>query len=88
VRIDLAAADPPSLAADYAAQVGVEFWAVADLAVSTIGPHTVRLVPRAEMAVPAVAVIGAGVDAPRSVQALGMQFDIAATSGTRQSASR
>jgi hypothetical protein len=73
-RLDLAAADPPALAADYFAQLGVEFWAVADLAVTTIGPHTIRLRPASEMQFPAAIVLGAGVDEPRSVEALGVRF--------------
>jgi catechol 2,3-dioxygenase-like lactoylglutathione lyase family enzyme len=73
-RLDLAAADPPGLAADYFAELGVEFWAVADLAVTTIGPHTIRLRPASEMQFPAVIVLGAAVDEPRSVEALGVRF--------------
>lgn len=76
VRLDLATPDPPSLAADYAAALGVEFWAVADLAVWNAGPHTVRLRPLSEMPVPAVVTLAAGVAAPRSIQALGMRFDV------------
>lgn len=76
VRLDLATQDPPSLAADYAAALGIEFWAVADLAVWNAGPHTVRLRPASEMPVPAVVTLVAGVEQPRSVQALGMRFDV------------
>jgi hypothetical protein len=73
-RLDLAAPDPPGLAADYFEQLGVEFWAVADLAVTTIGPHTIRLRPASEMQLPAVIVLGAAVAEPRSVDALGVRF--------------
>ena len=76
VRLDIATPDPPALAADYAAQIGVEFWAVADLAVSTVGPQTIRLVPSGEMEVPAAIVIGADVEGPRTLEALGLRFDI------------
>jgi len=76
VRLDLATPDPMALAAEYSAQLGLEFWAVADLAVCTIGPHAIRLVPSREMEVPAAVVIGAGVESPRSVEALGMRFDV------------
>jgi len=76
VRLDIATDDPPALAADYARMVGVEFWAVADLAVCTVGPHTIRLVPTREMPVPAVIVIGAEVAEPRAVEAFGLRFDI------------
>jgi hypothetical protein len=75
-RLDLATPDPAGLAADYAAQLGLEFWAVADLAVCTVGPHTIRLVPSREMEVPAVVVIGAAVETPRTVEALGIRFDV------------
>ena len=73
-RLDIATPDPPALAADYFAQLGVEFWAVADLAVTTIGPHTIRLRPASEMQLPAVIVLGAAVAEPRSVDALGVRF--------------
>jgi catechol 2,3-dioxygenase-like lactoylglutathione lyase family enzyme len=76
VRLDIATPDPPALAADYAAQVGVEFWAVADLAVSTVGPHTIRLMPSREMEVPAAVVIGADIEQPRTIEALGLRFDV------------
>jgi len=76
VRLDIATDDPPALAAAYARTIGVEFWSVADLAVCTLGPHTIRLVPTREMPVPAVIVIGAGVEEPRAVEAFGLRFDI------------
>ena len=75
-RLDIATPDPPGLAAEYLAQVGIEFWAVADLAVSTVGPHTIRLIPSREMEVPAVVVIGADVEQPRTIEALGLRFDV------------
>jgi len=73
-RLDLATPDPPGLAAEYFAQLGLELWAVADLAVATIGPHTIRLVPTRQMPVGTAVVLGAAVDAPRSVDALGIRF--------------
>jgi catechol 2,3-dioxygenase-like lactoylglutathione lyase family enzyme len=76
VRLDLATPDPTALAAEYYAQLGLEFWAVADLAVCSIGSHTIRLVPSREMEVPAAVVVGASVESPRSVEALGMRFDV------------
>lgn len=79
VRLDIATEDPPALAADYARTLGVEFWAVADLAVCTLGPHTIRLVPTREMPVPAIIVIGAQVGEPRAVEAFGLRFDIEPT---------
>jgi Glyoxalase-like domain len=76
VRMDIATSDPPGLAARYRRELGIEFWAVADLAVCTVGRHTIRLVPRREMEVPAIVVLGATVDAPRSSTLLGLRFDI------------
>jgi hypothetical protein len=76
VRVDLATDDPPSLAARYHEELGLDVWAVSDLAVCTIGPHVIRLVPAREMDAPAVVTIGAQVDGPRTVDALGMRFDV------------
>jgi hypothetical protein len=76
VRLDLATDDPPTMAGIYAEQLGLEFWAVADLAVCTVGRHTIRLVPRREMQVPAVVTLGAEIELPRSAAALGMRFDV------------
>jgi hypothetical protein len=57
-------------------QLGIDFWAVADLAVADIGPHVLRLVPRREMAVPAVITLAAEVESPRTVDLLGLRFDV------------
>jgi hypothetical protein len=76
VRLDLATDDPPGLAGVYAEQLGLEFWAVADLAVCTVGRHTIRLVPRREMQLPAVVTLGADIELPRSAPALGIRFDV------------
>lgn len=73
-RLDIATEDPPALAAEYFAQLGLEFWAVADLAVCSIGPHTIRLLPPHDMPVGAAIVLGAQVDVPRTVDALGVRF--------------
>jgi Glyoxalase-like domain len=74
VRLDIATADPPGLAAEYHAELGLEFWAVADLAVTSVGQHTIRLRPDGEMQFPAAVLLGAEVPAPRSVEALGVRF--------------
>lgn len=76
VRIDVATTDPPSLAARYHDELGIDFWAVTDLAVGTVGQHVIRLVPMREMPSPAVITLGARIDAPRVVDALGLRFDI------------
>jgi hypothetical protein len=75
-RIDIATADPPSHAARYLRELGLEFWAVLDLAVCNIGRHVIRLVPSREMDAPAVITLGAEVEAPRSMSLLGVRFDI------------
>lgn len=76
LRLDIATPDPPGLAADYQRTLGLDVWSVADLAVCSVGPHTIRLVPVREMPVPAVVVVGAAVPEPRSVEAFGMRFDV------------
>jgi hypothetical protein len=75
-RLDLATGDPPSTAAVLHEQLGIDFWAVADLAVADVGPHVVRLVPRGEMAVPAVVTLAADVESPRTAELLGLRFDV------------
>lgn len=76
VRLDLATTDPPSLAARYHEQLGLEVWAVADLAVCNLGAHTIRLLPRHEMEVPAAITLGAQVAEPRTMEALGARFEV------------
>jgi catechol 2,3-dioxygenase-like lactoylglutathione lyase family enzyme len=76
VRLDLAAPDPPSLAATYQQELGLELWSVADLAVASVGPHAVRLRPVGEMPLPAIVVLGADIATPHSVTALGLRFDV------------
>ena len=75
-RLDIASGDPPSTAATIHEQLGLDFWAVADLAVADVGPHVIRLVPRREMAVPVVVTIAAEVDAPRTAELFGLRFDV------------
>ncbi len=75
-RLDVATAEPAATAADLHEELEIDFWAVADLAVADIGPHVLRLVPRREMAVPAVVTLGAAVDSPRTADVLGLRLDI------------
>jgi hypothetical protein len=75
-RLDLAAAEPAAAAAGLHDELGIDFWAVADLAVADVGPHVIRLVPRREMPVPAVIVLGAEIDTPRTAHLLGLRFDV------------
>lgn len=76
VRLDIASSDPPSTAATIHEHLGLDFWAVADLAVADVGPHVIRLLPRREMAVPAVITLAAEIDAPRTAELLGLRFDV------------
>lgn len=75
-RLDLAAADPPSRAATFHERLGIDVWAVADLAVAEIGSHVVRFVPSREMAVPAVVTLAADIESPRTAELFGMRFDV------------
>jgi catechol 2,3-dioxygenase-like lactoylglutathione lyase family enzyme len=74
--LDIAVSDPTAVAAEYLAQLELEFRMVDDLAVCALGPHTIRILPDHHLDMPAAIVIGAGVAAPRSVSALGLRFDI------------
>ena len=76
VRLDLAVADPPGVAARYHEQLGLEFWAVGDLAVCTIDRHTIRLVRARDMDVPASVTLGAQVEQTRMATELGMRFEL------------
>jgi hypothetical protein len=75
-RLDIATEDPPALAARYLRELGLEFWAVADLAVCNVGKHVIRLVPSREMDAPASLMLGAEVDTPQSSSVFGMRIDI------------
>ena len=75
-RIDVATPDPQDLAARYARELALEFWAVLDLAVCNVGRHVIRLVPTREMETPVAITLGAHVEAPRSSQVLGLRIDV------------
>ena len=75
-RLDIAASDPPLVAASLHDQLGIDFWAVADLAVAAVGAHVLRIVPTREMAVPAVVTLAAEIESPRTVELLGLRFDV------------
>jgi hypothetical protein len=75
-RLDIAASDPPLVAASLHDQLGIDFWAVADLAVADVGAHVLRIVPTREMAVPAVVTLAAEIESPRTVELLGLRFDV------------
>jgi hypothetical protein len=75
-RLDIATPDPQDLAAIYARELGLEFWAVVDLAVCTVGRHVIRLVPTREMETAAAITVGAQVEGPRSSQILNLRIDV------------
>lgn len=75
-RLEVAACEPMSVAAELHAELEIDLWAVADLAVADIGPHVLRIVPRREMPVPAVITLGAEVETPRTVDLLGLRIDV------------
>jgi catechol 2,3-dioxygenase-like lactoylglutathione lyase family enzyme len=72
-QLVIATSGPQSLAADFYRDLGLEFWAIASSAVCTVGRHAIRLV--ADEPVTTI-VIGAEVDAARSVAAFGIRFAI------------
>ena len=76
LELELAVADPLSLAAEFASQVGVGFDSVGSAAVVGVGRHVVRLVPADAGPWKAVATIGVGIAAARrrSATALGIGF--------------
>jgi glyoxalase-like protein len=79
VRLDgleLAVGSPIELAATSATEVGLEFVREGDVAVASVGPHAIRLVPGTSRAVEATVLLGAGVTERRSVNALGLAFVI------------
>lgn len=75
-RLDLATDDPPSAAAALNEDLALDVRAVSDLAVVNVGSHLLRLVPRREMAVPAVVTLGADVEAPRTADLFGLRIDV------------
>lgn len=75
-RLDVATADPPSLAARLHEQVGLDLWAVGDLAVCTVGTHVIRLVPSRKMPVRAEVRLGAAAQAGRAADLLGLRFTV------------
>jgi len=75
-RLDVATPDPQDLAARYLRELGLEFWAVLDLAVCSVGRHVIRLVPTREMESPASITLGAQVETPGSFHVLGLRIDI------------
>ena len=77
IGIDVATDDPPAAAAALHAELGLDVHAVSDLAVCDIGPHVLRYRPRREMSMPAVVRLGAAIEAPTTVELLGLRVDVA-----------
>ncbi|MEO8250973.1 MAG: VOC family protein [Chloroflexota bacterium] len=73
-QLQIATAAPQGLAADCYRDVDLEFWEVASVAVCSIGPQTIRLVPAASGRT--TVVIGAAVEATRTINALGVRFEV------------
>jgi len=72
-QLVIATPDPQSLAADCYRDLDLEFWAVASTAVCSVGRHVIRLV----VDEPATTIVlGAEVDAARSIAAAGIRFEI------------
>jgi catechol 2,3-dioxygenase-like lactoylglutathione lyase family enzyme len=76
IGLDLAVSDPVERAADYWEQLGLEFWAVGDVAVCTVGRHTLRLVPRSRMDATVSVNLGAPVDEQRACELLNVRFNL------------
>lgn len=74
--LEVAVRDPVALAAECAAQLGLDFRAVGKVAVCTLGRHTIRLVPSRGAEPRAAVVIGAAVDAPRRLEVLGVRVEV------------
>jgi catechol 2,3-dioxygenase-like lactoylglutathione lyase family enzyme len=76
VGLEIAVADPLGLAAECFQLLGVEFLTVGAVAVCTLGPHVMRLVPAAGGDPPVTVMLHAEVTAPRSTSMLGFELII------------
>jgi catechol 2,3-dioxygenase-like lactoylglutathione lyase family enzyme len=72
-QLQLATPDPQGLAAACYRDLGLQFWLVGDVAVCSTGRQAIRLIGGEAGA---TIVIGAAVDAPRSVTACGIRFEV------------
>lgn len=75
-RLALAVDDPPAAAARLGRALGVVAQAVADLAVTQLGPHELRLLPRREMPVPAAITLSADVEIPAAAELFGLRIGV------------
>jgi len=72
--LDIGADDPTSTGATLHQELQLDVWAVGDLAVTDVGRHVLRVVPRRPLGLPAVVTLGAEIPSPRTVELLGMRF--------------
>jgi hypothetical protein len=72
--LDIASADPTSLAATLHGELQLDFWALGELAVSEVGSHVLRIVPRGDLPLPVAVNLGAEIASPRTVETLGLRF--------------
>jgi hypothetical protein len=73
VGLELAADDPPALAAEYSKQLGIEMRWVGDVVVAAVGQQVIRLLPRPIADAPVTIRLGADVE-PRGLDLLGVRF--------------
>jgi catechol 2,3-dioxygenase-like lactoylglutathione lyase family enzyme len=72
-RLDIAAGDPQAVAANCHRDLDLDFWEEGSTAVCANGPHDMRLVAEESES---TIVIGAVIEALRSVRALGLRFEV------------
>jgi len=83
VGVQLAVLDHIALASSCLADIGLEFLAVGESAVCAIGPHVLRLGPSHDSDARPTLLIGAGIDAPRRAEILGVDVEIRPQRGWR-----
>jgi len=72
--IDIAATDPVAMGATLHAELQLDVWAVGELAVTDVGVHVLRIVPRGDLGLPVAVNLGAGIASPRTAEVLGLRF--------------
>ena len=72
--IDIAAIDPVAMGATLHAELQLDVWAVGELAVTDVGVHVLRIVPRGDLGLPVAVNLGAGIASPRTAEVLGLRF--------------
>ena len=56
------------------AELQLDVWAVGELAVTDVGVHVLRIVPRGDLGLPVAVNLGAGIASPRTADVLGLRF--------------